>query len=131
MMKMLLSVSRMPAHALPNIAADMSGFEQKIIQRMRSHHEEINGVEYPISINCHVISIGGRPALKCEKQDATPGWGESVYTYAYLPIIDNIFLSFTFKVVPLGDDRNKNRYKWHPQSLTDIDKIIASVRLSD
>ncbi len=130
MMNMLLSVGRVPENVFPDVASDMQGFEKIMIQRMHSEHEETNGIEYPISIRCNFITIGGRPALKCEKHDETPVWGLGVFIYAYFPILDNLFLKFTFKVSPLGDDKKDNRYKWHPQSLEDIDKIIASVRIS-
>ncbi len=129
MMRMVVALSRLPEQESLNIADDMAGFEKTIIQRIRSEHEEDSRAEYPISISCDTRTVDGVPVLACMKKDEAPYWAEDVFKYVYVPVFDQVFLAFSFKVSPLGNEKSDNRSKWYPQSLEDIDKIIDSVRI--
>jgi len=130
MMRMVLSLSRLPEPGTLNVTTDTGEFEKVVVQRIRSEHEEDVGLEYPIAISCDTRTVDGHLVLSCIKKDVSPFWAEDVFAYVYVPVFDSLFLTFSFKVSPLGNDKSENRAKWHPQSLEDIDKIIGSVRIS-
>ena len=128
MMKMTLLLRRMEEESFPNIADDMLKFKQAMISQIQNENEEENGKEYGIIVGCDQHIVNEVPVLKCTKKNEHPNWKRDVYTSIYMPIRDNIFLEVYFKIIPLGNNKDDDRHKWHPQAMKDIEVIMGSIR---
>ena len=117
-----------------NLLHDFEPVKGEITQDISEKYAELNQpipgepasnqVDINVALQISNLTLNGLQALRSKEVNDYPLDDSEIVVY-HIPLSDQHYLNFRFKLTPLGDN---NMDKWYSQALRDIDRIIQSVK---